>query len=151
MGGFNRAGGSIGGGTGVSSANPTVEEMAAQIRLMATKAASSTTYSNITSLLDPMYDLFKRSEKKDPSVAEGVAKWVYDKSTEMKDNFEKGAEKIFDTGVKGAEKIFDRGVKGAQKFIEDPVEAAQNVVENAQKTASKIFSDLVHNPGDLFC
>jgi hypothetical protein len=130
-----RAGGAIGGpgyggggGTGVSAAKPSMGELAAQIRLLATQAASSQTYSHITSLLDPIYDLFQRSEKKDPSLAEKVTDWAFDTSRRMQQNARKNAQKFIDTEADGAKKIADTVLPGS----------------------SKIISDLLHDPKNLF-
>lgn len=94
---------------------------------MATKVASPQTYSNITSLLDPMYDLFQRSKKKDPSLAEKVSDWAFDTTRRMQKNAVDKTQKFIDMEAKGAKKIMDTLAPGSSKIITDLLRDPKNL------------------------
>jgi len=131
--GFNQVEGKIGGqgsrggGTGVSGPKPSMDELNAQIRVMASQLGIPKLYSNVTSLLDPMYDIFQKNKTKDPSLAEKAFDWAFKTNKEMQQKAMKGAQKAIDTYADGASKIIDTIAPGG----------------------SKILNDLLHNPKDL--
>jgi hypothetical protein len=122
IGGLNKGSGTTGGGP-----KPSTGELAAQIRFMATQAAGSKTCSAVTSLLDPMYDLFQRSEKKNPSLAEKVTDWALDTSKNMQKTAVKGARKLIDDNAAGAKNIAETFVPGSSRFIDDLLHDPKNL------------------------